>query len=137
MEFPMVKLFELVITDHEKDLVFRIDFMSTLKSVVGVTGLSKNDFVVEHLKLRMLLGDRTNHGQPILWREERLLLTKRSKESRTEKNFMKIKFLECSKRNRYMTSVNGIKTASKETDFERVVGHARITRNGLQIYRKE
>ena len=41
MELPIFKLVKLVITDHEKDLVFPIDFMSTLKSVVGVTDLSK------------------------------------------------------------------------------------------------
>ena len=35
---------------------------------------------------------------------------------------MKIKFLEYDESSRYMTSVNGIKTASKETDFERFGG---------------
>ena len=40
MEFPMVKLFELVITEHEKNFAFRVDFLCTLKSAVGVAGVS-------------------------------------------------------------------------------------------------
>ena len=74
MEFPLIKLIELIISKHEKNFALRIFLLCGLQCMESEAGFLSENFLIVCHELGMFLGHGINHREPMDCREKRFLI---------------------------------------------------------------